>query len=246
MAGTDSIDRYQAVATEILDKVFTAQREQMAQVADAWAQAIQADKLAYTFGSGHSRYIAGELYWRAGGLAAVMLIEDPTNGLAERLEGYAAQFMAGYNIQPGDLLFVISNSGINPVPVEVAEIGKQAGATVVAVTSLSHSQATASRVASGRKLYQVADYVLDTMGVYGDAAVPLPEVEWRVAPVSTLVSVAMLNAIVAQTAGNLLAAGVTPPVLVSANVPEGDALNQRLSDKYWQRLAHFPRKKAGS
>ncbi len=246
MSATEGIEQYYSMVIGQLQKVLAAQKAQMARTAEIWAEAIKADRLAYAFGSGHSRYIAGELYWRAGGLAPVMLIEEPTNGLAERLEGYAELFMAGYAIAPGDLLFVISNSGINPVPIAVARHGKQAGATVIAVTSLEHSRTTPSRDSSGQKLYELADIVLDTMGVRGDAAVPLPGIEWRVAPMSTLISVSMLNAIVAQTALNLAAAGIIPPVLVSANVPEGDAHNQALCDKYWPRLTHFPRKKATS
>ncbi len=244
MANSSSIEQYYTLATEQLGKVLGAQREVMAQVAEVWARAILEDKLAFSFGSGHSRYIAGEIYWRAGGLAPVMLIEDPTNGLAERVEGYAEQFMKAYDIQPGDLLFVVSNSGINPVPNDVAQYGKNAGAIVIAVTNLEQSREAKSRAASGKKLYELADYVLDTMGAYGDAIVPLPGVDWKVAPTSTLVSVSMLNAVVGQVAANLLAAGVTPPVLISANVPEGDAHNQAMCDKYWRRLTRFPRKTA--
>ncbi|MFC1960145.1 sugar isomerase domain-containing protein [Chloroflexota bacterium] len=244
MSQTNGITAYYEVVQEQLGKVLAAQQDQMAHIADLWAQSISADKLVYTFGSGHSRYIAGELYWRAGGLAPVMQIEEPSNGLAERLESYAETFMAAYHIQPGDLLFVISNSGINPVPVGVARYGKAAGATVIAVTNLEHSQQGVSRDSSGQKLYEVADIILDTMGVRGDAVVGLPGVEWKVGPTSTLISVSMLNAIVAQTATNLMEQGITPPVLISANVPEGDAHNQSLSDKYWPRLTHFPRRTA--
>jgi uncharacterized phosphosugar-binding protein len=152
--------------------------------------------------------------------------------------------MGQYNLMPGDVLIVVSNSGINAVPIEVAQYGKKAGAKVVAVTALEHSQKAKSRHSSGQKLYEVADVALDTMGVYGDAVVELPGVSWKVAPTSTLVSVAMLNAIVARTAEKLLAGGETPPVLISANVPEGDQMNQRMSDRYWQRLTRFPRRKA--
>lgn len=244
MSQTNGITAYYEAINEQLNNVLAAQKDQMAQVADLWAQSIIADKLVYTFGSGHSRYIAGEVYWRAGGLASVMMIEDPTNGDAERVENYAETFMKAYNIQPGDMLFVISNSGINPVPIGVARYGKEAGATVIAVTNLEHSQQGTSRDASGKKLYEVADIILNTMGVRGDAVVGLPGVDWKVGPTSTIVSVSMLNAIVAQTATNLMEQGITPPVLISANVPEGDEHNQALSDKYWQRLAQFPRQTA--
>jgi uncharacterized phosphosugar-binding protein len=240
---SSGIDQYFTRLSDHLARVLEAQRPTMSQVAAAAAEAIQKDRLIYVFGSGHSRHIAGELYFRAGGLAPVVAIDDPTHGQAERIEGYAATFLSKYNIQPGDLLIVISNSGINAVPVEVAQYGRQAGAVTVAVTSLVYSQSAASRHSSRQKLYEVVDFVLDTMVPRGDAIADLPGYDWRVAPISTAVSVTMLDAVVAQVASNLVEAGVFPPVLISANVPEGDAHNQKMVEKYWQRLTQFPLRK---
>lgn len=237
------INRYFSIIQSQLDNLLERQRESMAEVAHLWTEAIKQDKLLYAFGSGHSRFISGELYWRAGGLAPVMTIEDPSNGAAERMEGYAATFMEQYNIQAGDLLLVISTSGINAVPIEVAQYGRDAGATVIALTGYSSYKDAASRHSSGKRLFELADVVLDTMVEYGDAVIALDGSDWRVAATSTLVSVGMLNAIVAQTAQNLMDAGAVPPVLVSSNVPDGDAHNRSMSDKYWQRLTKFPRKR---
>ena len=239
----DGIAEYFEAAASQLARVLEMQRPAMEAVAQLWTDVILNDKLIYSFGSGHSRFIAGELYWRAGGLAPVMMIEDPTKGSAERLEGYAGLFMQEYAITAGDVIVVISNSGINPVPIEVALFARDKGAKVVSLTGLEHSQQATSRHSSGKKLYEISDIVLDTMGVYGDAVVPVPGYDWKVSPTSTLVSVAILNAIVAQTARNLLALGHMPPVLISANVKEGDDHNRHMSEKYWQRLTHFPRRR---
>lgn len=114
---------------------------------------------------------------------------------------------------------------------------------MIALTGYSSYKDAVSRHSSGKRLYELADVVLDTMVEYGDAVVPLEGKDWRVAATSTLVSVGMLNAIVAQTAQNLVDAETTPPILVSANVPEGDEHNRSLSQKYWKRLARFPRRR---
>ncbi len=238
------IETYFNQAGSNLSRVLEEGSGEMQAVAEIWADAIMQDRLTYTFGSGHSRFIAGELYWRAGGMASVMMINDPMSGSAERLEGVAEVILKRYDIQSGDLLFVISNSGINPLPLEMALEGRKAGAVVIAVTNVAQSQQSQSRHSSGQRLFEVASHILDTRVPFGDAVVPL-EVNsstWHVAPVSTLVSVAMLNAVVAETAHILVSRGVTPPVLVSANVPEGDENNRHLCDKYWQRLAEFPRR----
>ena len=234
------IDQYFSTVGQLLEQVLASQRQTMARVAELWAELIQQNHIIYTFGSGHSRYIAGELYFRAGGLAPIMRIDDPAEGRAERIEGYAINFVGKYDIQPGDSLVVISNSGINPVPIEVALTGKQMGATVIAVTSLTYSQQAVSRHSSGKKLYEVVDIVLDTMVPKGDAVVEIPGRDWCVSPVSTMISVAMLNAVVAQTACNLAVSGKQPPVFISANVPEGDTHNQQMVEQYWRRLTHYP------
>ncbi|MEA4813107.1 MAG: SIS domain-containing protein [Anaerolineaceae bacterium] len=240
---TQKIDAYYEKITAMLAQNLESQRQTMGNIASLWAESILNDHLTYVFGSGHSRFIAGELYWRAGGLASVFQIDDLTLGAAERVEGYAASFMATHNIQPGDLLFVISNSGINALPIEVAQIGKEMGAKVIAVTSLDYSRSAQPRHSSGKKLFEVADIVLDTQNVRGDALVEIDGLQgWKAAPASTIISIALLEGIVAQTAQNVADAGHLPPILLSANVAEGDQHNKELSEKYWQRLTRFPRK----
>jgi uncharacterized phosphosugar-binding protein len=243
MSTPDRIDEYFEHVQRQLRTVLERQHDLLHQAADTWATAIAADRMLYAFGSGHSRLIAGELHWRAGGLASVMVLDDPTEGAVERLEGYASAITDPYDFGQGDVLIVISNSGINAVPIEVALEGKARGATVQAITALEHSREATSRHSSGKRLFEIADQVLDTCGPYGDAAVAVTGREWRVGATSTVVSVAILEAIVAQTAELLVARGVEPPVLVSANVPAGDAHNEDLERRYWRRLARFPRRR---
>jgi uncharacterized phosphosugar-binding protein len=204
--------------------------------AQAVADAIQNEKGYFLFGSGHSALIAHEAFWRAGGLAPALPIIDPTEGDAERLPGYAPIVLDHYDLQPGSVIVVISNSGINPLPIEVALECKARGLTVIAITCLSHSQAVASRHPSGRKLFEAADIVIDTQGAPGDAVLDLPGVPGRVGPTSTLLGAAIVEAISVQAAAVLVERGVTPPVLVSANLPEGDAHNRALIEHYRNRL----------
>jgi len=245
-ARPDRVADYLEVVSRQLQAVAEREAENLRDAAAMVARALQEGHLVYTFGSGHSRFIAGELTWRAGGLAPVVAIEDPGHGAAERVEGYAITFLEAYDVEAGDVVFVVSQSGINAVPIETAVFARERGAYVIAVTSLAHAGATASRHSAGKKLHELADLVLDTHTAVGDAAVALDGGALRVAPTSTVVSTAMLNAAVAQAAQLLLDAGVVPPVLVSANVSEGDTHNRRLADKLWRRLTHFPRRGSSS
>ena len=241
----DGIDDYCRSATDLLSAAFDSQRGTMEQIARHWSELISGNHMIYSFGSGHSRFIAGELHFRAGGLVPVMSIDDPGRGLAERLEGYGQLLVDRYEISAGDCTVVISNSGINALPIELAEAARARGSSVVAVTSGAVSSGLRPRHPSGKKLYEVADFVLDTGVPAGDAVVPLDGYTWSVAPVSTLISVGLLNAIIAQVARNLVAAGVSPPVLASVNAHDGDDHNDRVVERYWRRLASFPLRPRG-
>jgi uncharacterized phosphosugar-binding protein len=232
----DPIGRYLNTCIEQLTLLRDRSAEAIDAAAHAVADAIQADKGYFLFGSGHSALIAHEAFWRAGGLAAALPIPDPSWGDAERLPGYGAILLGHYDLQPGSVMMVISNSGINPLPVEVALECKERGLTVIAITCLAHSQNVPSRHPSGKKLYQVADIVIDTQGVPGDATLELPGVPGRVGPTSTVLGAAIVEAVSVQAAAILAERGIMPPVLVSSNLPEGDMHNRKLIERYRGRL----------
>jgi uncharacterized phosphosugar-binding protein len=208
-------------------------------------RAIADGKGFYLFGSGHSAFIARDAFWRAGGLAAALPISDPLGGDAERLEGYAAILLAHYELTPGGVVIVISNSGINPLPVEVALGCRQRGLKVVALTSRRHSSQVASRHSSGKKLMEVADLVIDTHGIPGDASVTVPGSDLRVAPTSTVIGAAIVQSICAAAAERMVAWGLVPPVIVSMNLPEGDDWNRSLAERFRPQLVRYEVPAAG-
>ena len=137
-----------------------------------------------------------------------------------------------------DLLLVASNSGINAVPVEMALEGKARGLTVVVVTSVAHSRAQTPRHASGKRLFEVADHVLDNGGAPGDVAVPVPggPAGARMGPTSGVVGAFLVTAWIVRIAERLAARGIEPPVYVSANVAGGDAHNREAEAPYRGRI----------
>ena len=125
-------ERYFEMAEQILAKVREANRESIPAAARIVADTIERDGIVHIFGSGHSQLLAIETAGRAGGLAAIEVIFDPGQGKAETLEGYAATLLRDYVLQPPDCLIVISNSGRNASPIEMATIGRDAGLKVIA------------------------------------------------------------------------------------------------------------------
>jgi uncharacterized phosphosugar-binding protein len=214
------------------------------------ADSIMKDGVLHVFGAGHSQLMGQELAFRAGGLAPVNAILDinfslmggpPTGSTAlERTEGYAKLVLDRYDLRPGEVLIVVSQSGRNPAPIEAALEGKARGLKVIALTSVQQSSESKSRHSSGKRLYEVADLVLDNRVVPGDACVEIDPGLPKTSPLSTVAGAAILQALVAEVAKRIYDAGAEPPVWLSANVPGGDERAAELAARYGgKRLKSF-------
>jgi uncharacterized phosphosugar-binding protein len=217
---------YLTRAARTIQAVVDTQEPAIRAAGSAVARALADGHRLWTFGTGHSHLLAEELYMRAGGLDDVGAVLEPSlmlhEGLGksstlERLPGLAAALLTQYDVGPGDVVLVASNSGRNAVPVEFAEECVARGAVVVAVTSLDHSRSVASRAPSGRRLFEVADIVVDNCGVPGDAVLDVPGVAERVGPTSTMSGALIVQAIVCEAVSRLVELGHAPRVLRSAN-----------------------------
>ena len=177
-----------------------------------------------------------ELFYRAGGLMLInpifgpglMLNEVPVTKTSqfERLSGYADVLLDSVNLGEKDLLILISTSGRNPVPVEMALGSKERGAKVIALTSLKYTQNVSSRHQSGKKVYEIADLVLDNCGQIGDAVLQIEGLIQKMGSTSTIAGSFILNSVVALAVEKMLALGLEPPVYLSANLDEGDEHNR--------------------
>jgi uncharacterized phosphosugar-binding protein len=229
-------DRYFLAVEEILARVREANGASIPRAASIVADTIAADGIVHAFGSGHSQLLAIELAGRAGGLAAIQVIVDPGQGKAEVLEGYAATLLRDYTLEPRDCLIVISNSGRNPSPIEMAMIGRERGLKIIAVTAAEFSRSVSSRHSSGRRLLDLGDVVLDTCGAPGDAAVHIDGSPADVGPTSTVVGAALLNAVMVEAIAELVRRGIPPPVLVSQNTDNFAEHNEALRQRYAGRI----------
>ncbi len=227
-------ERYLRAALEALDRARSSQGEAITTAATWVGEAVAGGHLLAVTGSGHSHMLAEEIFYRAGGLVAVLPILDPalmlhdaavSSSRIERLHGVAEVRIEAAGIGAGDVLVVASNSGRNAYPVEAAIVGRRLGARVVALTSLPHARSVASRHDSGRRLFEVADLVLDTGVPPGDAALTLEGSNVPVGPLSTIVGAALLEAVVVGAIAWMLERGIEPQVLRSANVDDAQQVD---------------------
>jgi uncharacterized phosphosugar-binding protein len=211
-------------------------------VARRLCEVVRSDGLVYVAGTGHSLALVLESFYRAGGLACVYPIYHPAllplaggaaSTLAERVAGFGRALVEGVPAGPSDLAFVFSHSGVNPVPVEIAEVFKAKGAPVIGVVSRDHMRRAPIR--HPRKLDQVADLLIDTLVPYGDAVYDagagVPTM-----PLSSLSGVFVWNLLLVRLADLAREEGAVLPLWTSANVEGGEARNRELLARYRPRI----------
>ncbi|UCC77405.1 MAG: SIS domain-containing protein [Anaerolineales bacterium] len=237
--------RYATAAQAVLQRIVDTQMEQIERAAQIITQALANDGILYTFGTGHSHVIAEDVAYRAGGLAPVDAILEPSltghakvwqSEYMERVQGMADVILNYYGISSKDVLVVISNSGRNAAPIEMAAGARERGVPVIAITSLAHSKGTTSRHSSGKKLYQLANVVIDNCCPRGDC---LLHVDGLAAPIgagSGVTGLFIIHSVIVQTIQNLLDRGIDPPVFRSGNLDGSDEFNQALLERYKGRI----------
>ncbi|MGH6656272.1 MAG: sugar isomerase domain-containing protein [Actinocrinis sp.] len=235
---------------EQLDRIEATQAGAIDRAADLIAAALAEDGVLQVFGTGHSEALAMELVGRAGGLI-------PTNKLALRdlviLGGESAETLADPKaerdpalarrvwdlapIGPHDPVVIASQSGGNGSTVEMARIARENGHPLIAVTSREHSERIVSRHPSGKRLFELADVVIDNAAPYGDAVLDLPG-GGTVCGVSSIGNAVIAQLLVAAVTARLIAADADaePPIYLSANIAEGDAHNDVWEARYAGRI----------
>ena len=246
--------RYFNAMIERMEKVRDEQAKAIDAAAALCAKSIAAEKLVFTFGTGHGAIPALESFPRTGTIVGFRPIVESTmisfhhvwGDMGARQyrfihaqEGYGKAIMRSHQLDPADSMILFSHSGINAVIMDIAMECKERGIGLIAVTSIPHSSATPSRHSSGKRLFEVADVVIDTGAALADSAIKIEGLEHPVGPTSTSVTIAIAHAIVSTTAEKLVQQGITPDVMVSPNTVSKEAANIKNDANYealWARL----------
>lgn len=251
------MDVIESYLTEVRDRiqwVMDTQRDNIAAAAQICADSIAADRLVFTFGTGHGGFAALETYPRTGTVTGFRPIVETSIALMHHVlgdmgtaqyrflhtrEGYGKAILKSHQIVDGDSLILFSHSGINAVILDMALEFKEKGRKVIGVTSLPHSSAVESRHSSGRRLFEVADVVIDTGVPMEDASQRIEGLEYPVGPTSTSIAIAVGHAVNAATAQELVRRGHRPFIMVNTNtagVRQAHEQNDRNYAELWRRL----------
>lgn len=238
---------YKKKVIEHLELVEKTQWDAITRAAQLIARSLKEGGLLHLFGCGHSHMLVEEVFYRAGGLVpinpifetSVMLHEGAVkSSQIERMQGYAVHILNNYKVTPGEVMIIISNSGINSLPIEMAMEARKKGLKVIVVASSAYFQEP-SRHPSGKKLCELADIVIDNTLPHGDALVEVPNTKLNMAPGSTVIGAFILNILMTEVVEELMRFNMEPPIFVSSNVEGGFERNLKYIKKYRSRIKHL-------
>jgi len=240
-----------------LIEIVSAQEDNIAKAADWFAKTILADRMVHVFGSGHSRMMTEEMWPRYGSFPGFNPIVELSlsfhnlvvgcNGqrqamFLENASGLAEQILRNFELTGQDTALVISSSGCNRVPIEMAELFQKNGIKVVALISQLHSDASTTKDTRGKKLSDFADLILDTGAPVGDAMIKIQGLDTPVSPGSTLGGCLVINSIKAEVAQRLTDAGKPPKVLTAGaliGAERAAEIFQAAYDEHGRRLSRY-------
>ena len=220
-------EKYITELQAVLERIKHEQLSEIAAAGHLVAEALVANGVVHTFGTGHSHLIADEAFFRAGGIAAINPILDERllflkgaleSTRAERVPGFASVLIEREQVGPSDVAILISNSGRNNVPVEMALEMKARGVKVIAITSVAQSSSSVPLHSSGKRLFELADITIDNCVPPGDALLTIRGLTSRIGPSSTVAGAAIINSIMIEAAAETVRRGRQVPVLPSANI----------------------------
>ncbi|GAA0732664.1 SIS domain-containing protein [Clostridium oceanicum] len=244
----DYIDRYFDTIKNILDNILKNEKENIDMAAKAMVDSIEKGNALFVFGCSHAGILAEELFYRAGGLALMNPIFNPTMMLntrpvtltskMERLHEFGKIIIDESPLKKGDVILIHSVSGRNSATIDAALRAKEKGAKVIGLTNLNYSKNVSSRHNSGKNLYEICDIVIDNCGDFEDASIKFDEMGQKVGPTSTAVGATIVNSIIIRVCEIILEKGNKPPVFHSANVDGGDEFNKTIF-KLYKNSIHY-------
>ena len=243
---------YLEKSRQILETV-KLQQPLIKQAAKMFAGTILAGRMVHVFGSGHSRILVEEMWPRYGSFPGFNPIVELSltfhnlvvgaNGqrqamFLENVSGFAERILRNFSLEEIDTALIISSSGCNVVPIEIAEIFQQKKIKVVSIITKEHSEGSTSKRKDGKKLGDFSDLIIDTGAPIGDAMIKITGLDTPVAPGSTVGGALIINCIKAELAGLLTAAGKFPKVLSSAAIV-GQRKAESLFESAYDEHAHL-------
>lgn len=241
------MNKYLDIVKDQLNDIQNNEGSKISEAASIMANTLKNDGLIYVFGSGHSQMFCLEMFYRAGGLvpvypmlqASVAMYTGTITSEYERLENIGDKVFDKSGMTAKDTLIIISHSGRNSMPIDLAMAAYNAGVKIITIVSKQFMNGITSRHKSGKFVKDFASVVIDNHCILGDATIQIPGMPSKVAGSSSILSISILESLVAETVSLCAKDNFYPPVWVSGNVDHGDKLNKENYLNYRNRVPYL-------
>lgn len=240
------MDYAKTFTSDVLDLITLVDMKETTNInkaAKVMSDAINSGKVVHVFATGHSHMFAEELFYRSGGLVPINPILVPklmqhegaiTSTKLERKTGLAKEIYDTLDLKEGEPFIIISNSGINAVPIEMARLARSNNHKVIVITSVASSRNLPSRMDDSSHLYDYGDVVIDNHIPYGDYLVDTKS--GRSGSASSIIGSFIAQRLVLEVINISEKEGFTPKIFQSANIEGGDKHNIDLVKEYQERI----------
>ena len=228
---------------QLIDTVYQEESDNIKAAGKVIFDAVKEKGILHVFATGHSHMLAEEMFYRAGGLVAINPVLRPflmqhegaiSSTKFERLSGIAKIIYDGLDINDNDPFIVVSNSGINAVPVEFAQIARGNNHKVIVITSVDSSKNLKPRTIDNKHLYECGDIVINNHVPHGDGIIQTQY--GNVGAVSSIICSYIAQSIILEVINLFIKNNITPPIYMSANIEGGDKHNEKIYEEYKQRV----------
>lgn len=235
---------YLSKVREIVTKIELEEGTNIERGANLLAQSVEKGGLVHIFGAGHSHVFAEEAFFRAGGLACVNPMLEPSlmlhtgalkSSMLENCEELVEALFEHFQLNSPDALILFSNSGVSPVALRAVTLAKERGIVSIGVGSRKYIEYLRSK-RDCKSIMEHCDVFIDNKGEIGDACVEVEGLQGRMAPTSTIAGAVILHLLLIETVSLLLRDGFIPPVLVSNHLPGGKKRNEEVISRYRGRI----------
>ncbi len=244
----DLMREYYVIITKLMEDIIRDESKKIDKASEIIAESLVNDGIIHVFGAGHSAMSGEELFYRAGGLVPVYpLLGSDINlsggafksTMMESVKGYGEIIVKDHGVSENDVVIIVSTSGVNQFPVEVAIYSRQVGAKTIGITSIQYSKSLEPKNSFKKHLFEVVDIAIDNHVPRGDAVLEIEGVEVKVSPVSTILNSFIVNSIVASVVKKMASKNIKPPIWISAHLPGAMEWNRNLALKYRSRIPYL-------
>jgi len=238
------LDKYWGTIDGLYENVRSTQKQNIIKAGLMIAEAVDKGACVHIHDSGH--IIDAELIYRGGGLILYkkfkynLVVENPVrkrdrSGMDKSMEGLANYALRASGALPGDVFILGSVSGRTASVVDLAYEAKKMGCNIIVITSMVYSESVESVHSSGKKLFEMADVVIDNCAPAAEALMEVDGLEARLCAASGLSAAYIMWSVTTVAVEELLKRGKMPGVLKSANFPGGNDYNKTFVEPRYEK-----------